>query len=53
MDRDKRWERTQRHMSDDESIGSKATDPIAAISASYAEGVTEEFVQTDRRCGSK
>jgi 2,3-bisphosphoglycerate-independent phosphoglycerate mutase len=46
MDRDKRWERTQRGF---ESMvlgnGKHATDPIAAIEASYAANVTDEFVE--------
>jgi 2,3-bisphosphoglycerate-independent phosphoglycerate mutase len=45
MDRDKRWERTQRAY---ELLvhgeGSLAKDPIAAIKASYESGVTDEFV---------
>lgn len=46
MDRDKRWERTQRAY--DllvKAIGFRATDPIAAIDESYARGVTDEFVE--------
>jgi 2,3-bisphosphoglycerate-independent phosphoglycerate mutase len=46
MDRDKRWERTQRAY--DllvKAIGFRATDPIAAINESYARGVTDEFVE--------
>jgi len=46
MDRDKRWERTQRAF--DllmKAIGSHATDPIAAIKESYERGVTDEFVE--------
>jgi 2,3-bisphosphoglycerate-independent phosphoglycerate mutase len=46
MDRDKRWERTQRAF---ESMvlgnGVHATDPVAAIQASYAAGVTDEFIE--------
>ncbi len=46
MDRDKRWERTQRGF---ESMvlgnGIPAADPIAAIQASYAKDVTDEFVE--------
>lgn len=46
MDRDKRWERTQRayellvH-----AVGERATDPIEAIRRSYERGVTDEFVE--------
>ena len=46
MDRDKRWERVKEgydllvH-----GTGSKATDPIAAIEESYAQGVTDEFIK--------
>lgn len=46
MDRDKRWERTQRAY--DllvKGIGESAIDPIAAVEASYARGVTDEFVE--------
>jgi len=46
MDRDKRWERTQRAYDLlTKAIGERATDPIAAIQASYARGVTDEFVE--------
>jgi 2,3-bisphosphoglycerate-independent phosphoglycerate mutase len=46
MDRDKRWERTQRayellvH-----AKGEPATDPLLAIKRSYERGVTDEFVE--------
>ena len=46
MDRDKRWERTQRafdllvH-----GVGGVATDPVAAVKESYERGVTDEFVE--------
>lgn len=46
MDRDKRWERTQRayellvH-----AVGQPATDPLTAIRASYSKGITDEFVE--------
>ena len=46
MDRDKRWERTQRAY--DllvRAVGQRATDPIAAVSQSYEAGVTDEFVE--------
>ncbi|MDQ2856175.1 MAG: 2,3-bisphosphoglycerate-independent phosphoglycerate mutase [Acidobacteriota bacterium] len=46
MDRDKRWERTQRAY---ELLvhgkGQPATDPIAAIKNSYERGITDEFVE--------
>ncbi|MEK6279576.1 MAG: 2,3-bisphosphoglycerate-independent phosphoglycerate mutase [Acidobacteriota bacterium] len=46
MDRDKRWERTQRAY--DLLVhgkGEPAQDPIAAIKHSYARGITDEFVE--------
>ena len=46
MDRDQRWERTERALA---AIlageGEGATDPVAALEASYARGVTDEFVE--------
>jgi 2,3-bisphosphoglycerate-independent phosphoglycerate mutase len=45
MDRDKRWERTKKALAaivDGEGV--HADDPVAAIEASYEEGVTDEFV---------
>jgi 2,3-bisphosphoglycerate-independent phosphoglycerate mutase len=46
MDRDERWDRTERALA---AIvageGRRATDPVAAIGESYAEGVTDEFVE--------
>jgi len=46
MDRDQRWERTQRAL---EAIvdgeGEHARDPVAAVDASYARGVTDEFIE--------
>jgi 2,3-bisphosphoglycerate-independent phosphoglycerate mutase len=46
MDRDKRWDRTERAF---DAIclgrGSQATDPIAAVEASYEAGVTDEFIE--------
>jgi 2,3-bisphosphoglycerate-independent phosphoglycerate mutase len=45
MDRDKRWERTQRaYELLVNAVGERATDPIAAIKHSYEKGVTDEFV---------
>jgi 2,3-bisphosphoglycerate-independent phosphoglycerate mutase len=46
MDRDQRWERTQRAF--DAIVngqGEHADDPIAAVEASYERGVTDEFVE--------
>jgi 2,3-bisphosphoglycerate-independent phosphoglycerate mutase len=46
MDRDKRWERVRRAY--DllvKGIGGRATDISAAIGASYANGVTDEFIE--------
>ena len=46
MDRDKRWERTERAF---ESMvlgnGIHATDAVASIRASYAKGITDEFAE--------
>jgi len=46
MDRDQRWERTQRAY-DLLTIGDgvHTNDPLAAIQASYSKGVTDEFVE--------
>ncbi len=46
MDRDQRWERTQRAY--DAIVGGKgelAQDPVAAVEAGYARGVTDEFIE--------
>lgn len=46
MDRDKRWERTQRAYDLlTKAIGLRATDPLVAISQSYERGITDEFVE--------
>lgn len=46
MDRDKRWERTQRaYELLVDGHGEPATDPIAAVQKSYERGVTDEFVE--------
>jgi len=50
MDRDKRWDRVQRawRLLVDGTVDDKgvtASDPVAAIAASYAAGVTDEFVE--------
>jgi len=46
MDRDERWERTERAVA---AIvageGQRAADPVAAVEASYADGVTDEFIE--------
>ena len=46
MDRDRRWERTQRAY--DllvNAVGERANDPVEAIKGSYQRGVTDEFVE--------
>ena len=46
MDRDKRWERVQ--MAYDAMVygeGHHSSDPVAAVAESYANGVTDEFVE--------
>jgi 2,3-bisphosphoglycerate-independent phosphoglycerate mutase len=46
MDRDKRWERTQRAYDLlKKAIGFRATDPLTAIAESYERGITDEFVE--------
>ena len=46
MDRDQRWERTERALAAIlRGEGEQAGDPVAAIEASYARGVTDEFVE--------
>ena len=46
MDRDKRWERTDRALEAIVGgIGEEADDPVAAVRASYERGVTDEFVE--------
>jgi 2,3-bisphosphoglycerate-independent phosphoglycerate mutase len=46
MDRDQRWERTQRaYDAIVEGVGELAEDPVAAVEASYARGVTDEFIE--------
>jgi 2,3-bisphosphoglycerate-independent phosphoglycerate mutase len=45
MDRDKRWERTERaYQAMVNGMGVKAVDPIAVLTNSYERGVTDEFV---------
>ena len=46
MDRDQRWERTERALAAiTAGEAEQADDPVAAIEASYARGVTDEFVE--------
>ncbi len=46
LDRDQRWERTQRaYDAIVEGKGELAQDPVAAVEASYARGVTDEFIE--------
>ena len=46
MDRDKRWERLQKgYDAIVRGVGVENADPVAAVEASYAEGVTDEFVE--------
>jgi 2,3-bisphosphoglycerate-independent phosphoglycerate mutase len=45
MDRDKRWDRVEKaYAALVDGIGTTAADPSAAIAASYAAGVTDEFM---------
>jgi 2,3-bisphosphoglycerate-independent phosphoglycerate mutase len=46
MDRDQRWERTQRaYDAIVHRLGVAASDPVAAIQASYDAGITDEFIE--------
>jgi len=46
MDRDGRWDRTDRALAAIcDGAGSEADDPVAAIQRSYAGGVTDEFIE--------
>ena len=46
MDRDSRWERTDRaFLAICAEEGAQADDPVAAVEASYARGVTDEFIE--------
>ncbi len=46
MDRDGRWDRTQRaYDAIVEGTGERADDPIEAVRRSYEEGVTDEFIE--------
>jgi 2,3-bisphosphoglycerate-independent phosphoglycerate mutase len=45
MDRDKRWDRTERAFAAmTAGEGDQADDPVAAVEASYDDGVTDEFI---------
>ena len=45
MDRDRRWERTDRALGAIvRGAGAEADDPVAAVRASYAAGLTDEFI---------
>lgn len=46
MDRDKRWDRLElAYNALTRAEGAKNSDPVAAVEASYAEGVTDEFMK--------
>jgi 2,3-bisphosphoglycerate-independent phosphoglycerate mutase len=46
MDRDQRWERTDRAVAAlCRGVGEEADDPVAAVRASYARDVTDEFIE--------
>jgi 2,3-bisphosphoglycerate-independent phosphoglycerate mutase len=46
MDRDKRWERTDRALEAIAGgVGEQADDPVTAVRASYERGVTDEFIE--------
>ena len=46
MDRDQRWERTKLAFDAiTEGVGVEASDPVAAVQASYDAGVTDEFIE--------
>jgi 2,3-bisphosphoglycerate-independent phosphoglycerate mutase len=46
MDRDQRWERTQRAFEAIvEGVGEQADDPVEAVRRSYERGVTDEFIE--------
>ncbi len=49
MDRDKRWERTERaYRTVVETTGPTAPDPVALIKQGYDEGITDEFIVPTR-----
>ncbi len=46
MDRDRRWERTERaYRAMTEGVGILCADPLSAITESYAQEVTDEFIE--------
>ncbi|TML66797.1 MAG: 2,3-bisphosphoglycerate-independent phosphoglycerate mutase [Actinobacteria bacterium] len=46
MDRDQRWDRTERALDAIlAGVGEQADDPVAAVRASYERGVTDEFIE--------
>ncbi|HEY2073320.1 MAG TPA: 2,3-bisphosphoglycerate-independent phosphoglycerate mutase, partial [Gaiellaceae bacterium] len=46
MDRDKRWDRTERALDAIvNGTGEHADDPVAAVQASYDRGITDEFIE--------
>jgi len=46
MDRDQRWDRTEKAFrAITEGEGEEADDPVEAVQASYARGVTDEFIE--------
>jgi 2,3-bisphosphoglycerate-independent phosphoglycerate mutase len=46
MDRDQRWDRTDRALAAiTQGQGERADDPVAAVQASYDRGVTDEFIE--------
>jgi 2,3-bisphosphoglycerate-independent phosphoglycerate mutase len=46
MDRDKRWDRTDRALAAIvDGVGAIADDPVTAVETSYAAGITDEFVE--------
>jgi 2,3-bisphosphoglycerate-independent phosphoglycerate mutase len=46
MDRDNRWERTRRATAAIlDRVGEEADDPVSPIRASYAQGITDEFLE--------
>lgn len=46
MDRDNRWERIERaYRALTEGVGARVREPLAALEASYARGITDEFLE--------
>ncbi|OQX11843.1 MAG: phosphoglycerate mutase (2,3-diphosphoglycerate-independent) [Desulfobulbaceae bacterium A2] len=55
MDRDRRWDRVQRAwqaLVDGQGIVAAASDPEAVVTAAYARGETDEFIQPTVLCGA-